>query len=164
MYASELTRQFLEEAGIVSVEKDDTAPFGWRIYRLWYPRGSRWHKPIQKRIIELKIQLNTQKHPYGKDKSYVIVCFCYKNKIHSYTLSRFLYAWFFGKVDKGYCVDHEVNDPFWNDLVNLSAKTTAENNQKRFNDNLHHTCFNQFYNTVKNGKNKENKSCQKKKK
>lgn len=34
MYAKELTRQFLEEAGIVSVEKDDTAPFGWRIYRL----------------------------------------------------------------------------------------------------------------------------------
>lgn len=41
MYATELTREQLEEMGIVRVEKDDTAPFGWRIYRYWYPHGNR---------------------------------------------------------------------------------------------------------------------------
>ena len=152
MYATELTRQQLEEMGIVDVVRDETAPFGWRIYRHWYPHGIKGHRWPEKRTFELKITFSTARHNKGKDKSYPLVNFSYEKKAHSYTLSRFLYAWFYGKVERGYCVDHEVNDPFWNDLVNLSAKTTAENNQKRFLDNPHVGCFNQFYNTVKGGK------------
>ena len=138
----DLTREKLEEMGITDVYWDEDNQ-DWWINRYWYktsPKGEYRH-------IKVGICRSVRKHKYVPDKCYPIVNFNYKGKMMSYSLSKFLYAWFKGPVPAGYVVDHRNNNPFDNSLDNLQLLTIAENNRKRFEDHSDCKCFNQFYNT-----------------
>ena len=123
----ELTREFLEEAGFVSAYLFyDT----WTILRNWYKNNTG-----RKELRTIKVQNATCPHKFTEDKHYPIISFSMKQKRYSLSLSKFLYAWFNGKVPAGYDVDHIDNNPFNNSLDNLQLLTRYENIHKRYKDN-----------------------------
>ena len=143
-YAAALTREQLEEMGIVSVTWDPEHQEYW-IDRLWYKNkhGADSVK-IHKR---LKITTVRGKRKYTQGKAYPALSFFWNGKNRSFSLSKFVYAWFKGAVPEGYVVDHKDNNPFNNTLDNLQLLTKQANNIKRFVDNPECKCFNQFHNT-----------------
>ena len=128
MYCKGLTKQFLQDAGIIDIKQIDGK---WHIYRFWYINNSKI-----KQIKELQINRATRKHKYTKDKSYDIIMFSIRGQGH-YTipLSRVLYAWFKGDIPDGYVIDHVNNNQFDNNLDNLEKITIEKNLAKRFTDN-----------------------------
>ena len=86
-----------------------------------------------KRDINKPIYVNIKRHPYGKDKTYLIVTFwdAERNKTTSYALSRLVYLYFIGDIPAGYDVDHIDGDTFNNLPENLQLLTRKENLAKR---------------------------------
>lgn len=130
MYSKELTREMLEQMGIYNVYWDSDNNEWW-IDRYWYTTNSK----KEKRHYRVQITEARCKHKYVPDKVYPKITFSYNNKPVSITLSRFLYAWFNGKVEEGQVVDHIKNDPYNNNLTNLQAVSIEENIRKRYEDN-----------------------------
>ena len=77
--------------------------------------------------------VNVKKHPYGKDKAYIIVTLYDfdKKKTRTYALSRLVYLYFIGDIPEGYDVDHIDGDTFNNLPENLQLLTRKENLAKR---------------------------------
>ena len=130
MYSKELTREMLEQMGIYNVYWDVESEEWW-IDRYWYVRKNRTTK-VHYRV---KITEARCKHKYVPDKVYPKITFSYNGKAVSITLSRFLYAWFKGKVEEGQVIDHIENNPYKNNLSNLQAISIEENIRKRYIDN-----------------------------
>lgn len=96
-----------------------------------------YSKRYKKEIVK-PIYVNTKKHPYGKDITYLIVTFwdADRNKTTSYALSRLVYLYFIGDIPAGYDVDHIDGDTFNNLPENLQLLTRKENlNKREFNGN-----------------------------
>ena len=93
-----------------------------------YQYSKRYKKEINKPIY-----VNTKKHPYGKDKTYLIVTLwdAERNKTTSYALSRLVYLYFVSDIPAGYDVDHIDGDTFNNLPENLQLLTRKENINKR---------------------------------
>ena len=123
----ELTREFLEQAGFAEPQYWFDK---WHIFRYWYNSGGKVKVPKEIKIINARC-----KHKYTHDKYYPIFCFRYDGRNYSVSLSKFLYAWFYGKVPAGYDVDHKDNNPYNNVLDNLQLLTRQENIRKRYTDN-----------------------------
>lgn len=123
----ELTKEFLKEAGFIDVHYwfDN-----WVILRYWYKNNT-----TRREYKTIKIQNATCPHKFTNNKQYPIISFSMKQKRYSFSLSKFLYAWFNGKVPAGYDVDHIDNNPFNNSLENLQLLTRYENIHKRYRDN-----------------------------
>lgn len=139
----ELTREMLKEWGIESINYvpeygviDDNSK--WYINRYWYKNNGK-----TKQHIRLKVCNAVCKHKYTTNKSYPIVTFSYKQQRICLPLSRIIYAWFNGKVDQGYVVDHIDNNPYNNHPNNLQLLTQEQNLAKRFADNPD-ACSNQW--------------------
>lgn len=137
-YNKPLTRQMLEEMGIVSIVWDDEAN-DWTITRFWKKSST----SRTKRFVDLKIHVSTRKHKYTASKTYPVINFSYNNKQYCFPLSRIIYAWFNNEVKQGYVIDHIDNNPFNNKLENLQMITPEENLKKRFIDNPN-GCKNQW--------------------
>ena len=140
--ASKLTRDMLEEWGFTKVDYladypaiakrvrgEDNDYAEWWIDRYWYVGGGR--KKEHKRV---KVTCAVCKHKYGATQYYPKVTFSADGKSYSISLSRFLYAWFYGEVEEGMVVDHIDNNTFNNSLNNLQVLTYEENLAKRFTD------------------------------
>ena len=132
-YCAELTRDMLVQWGFI--EPHWTSD-GWKIFRYWYGSG----KHITKTIKEINITEARGKHKYTEDKIYLKLTFSYNKKGISVPLSRFIYAWFYGKVPAGMDVEHISNNPYDNSLSNLRLCTREENLAKRFMDNPEANC------------------------
>lgn len=128
-YAKKLTREDLESWGFKEVNYIEETKT-WEFKRLWPKNSSK--KPILKVI---KVTNAFCPHKYGEDKSYQKITFSIHGKSKSITIMRFLQAWFRGSVEKGYVMDHRLNDPNLNLLSNLEPKTVGENLKKRYRDN-----------------------------
>ena len=125
----ELTKEMLIEWGITDIHYDYSQE-KWLIKRLWFTNKSK-----AKTEKYLAICNAVCKHKYTVDKAYPIVSFSYKQQMVSLPLSRIIYAWFYGKVDDGFVVDHIDNNPYNNQPSNLQLLTQEQNLTKRFVDN-----------------------------
>lgn len=125
MYCSRLTRQDLEDMGIVDVRWDNN---DWLITRYWYRHGN----DINKTLTTLRPAMMVKKHKYGKTKYYYKVQFNYKGRGVGISLGRFLCAWFYNEVPEGYVVDHKDDDTHNNTLDNLQVITLEANLEKRW--------------------------------
>ncbi len=142
MYCKGLTRQDLEDYGIIDIRWDINTN-NWAITRKWYKNNSKSKGTLYTLVVGEAIT----KHKYTKDKSYPKVSFSYKNRAVAIPLSRVIYVWFMGDIPDGYVVDHIDNNPYNTQLNNLRIMTIGENIRKRFMDNPNVKCFNQFKNT-----------------
>lgn len=129
MYCKGLTKQELQDAGIINVYYDNSAK-AWKVIRYWYKNNSN-----SKDFREVKVTVARGKHKYRPDKYYPKVTFCVTQTRYNIPLSRLVYAWFNGDIPDGYVVDHIDNDSFNNDPKNLQLLTIEENLAKRFEDN-----------------------------
>ena len=128
MYCKPLTKQELQELGIIDIYKKDGQ---WVVLRYWYRNNKK-----EKDFVEIPVSQARRTHVYRPDKYYPKVSFCAKQKHYSIALSRLLYVWFKGDItEPGYQVDHIDNDPYNNELDNLQLLTIQENLAKRFQDN-----------------------------
>ena len=87
----------------------------------------------QKDYIPLKPVANTTKHPYGKDKTYIMVSFydIIEKKGFTIPYHRFLYIWEFGEIPPHYDVDHIDGNALNNDIKNLQILSRRENLLRR---------------------------------
>lgn len=121
----QLTRKYLEERGITNITKDG------RIF---------------KEDFEFSQHKVTCKHPYGKNRRYVVFMLydpaiyqrCRERNYKGFSggqrqilVHRAVYAWYNGECPKGYDIDHIDGNPFNNNLDNLQAITRKENIAKR---------------------------------
>lgn len=128
MYCKPLTKQELQDAGIMNIFKRDGE---WVVLRCWY-KGSEKTKSFK----EVSITQAKRKHKYRPDKYYPKVSFCVNQIRYSIPLSRLLYVWFIDDItEPGMQVDHIDNDPYNNELDNLQLLTIEDNLAKRFHDN-----------------------------
>lgn len=127
MYCKGLSKETLENAGIVGVEFINGE---WVIRRLWYKNSSK-----AKTEGTIKVTLARGKHKYRPDKFYPKVTFCVKQKAYNIPLSRLIYVWFKGDIPDGYVVDHIDNNSFNNHPENLQLLTIEDNLKKRYEDN-----------------------------
>ena len=129
MYNKTVTRQMLEELGIYHVYWD-VEKGEWWIDRYWYKNNS-------KTKIHTRVNVTDAicKHKYAPEKRYPKITLSSKNKSYTFTLARFIYAWFYGEVPEGMVIDHYNNDPYDNRIENLQPLTIEENLAKRFKDN-----------------------------
>ena len=109
---------------------------------------------------EKKISVAVRRHPYGEDKSYLVVPLCDKSRkryihcskerkvrggVREFTswvyetvtvpLARLMLAWFNGSIEADEDADHIDNDPLNNHIDNLQPLSRRENLAKRFIDN-----------------------------
>lgn len=124
-----LTKEMLVEMGFCSVLWDYETE-NWKITRHWYRKNSK-----EKEYKVIKIADAVCKHKYTFDKSYPILVFGYKGVNQTYSLARFIYAWFHGEVKEGEVIDHKNNNPYDNSLSNLQVLSQKENLHKRYKDN-----------------------------
>lgn len=127
MYCKGLSRETLENAGIIGVELNNDK---WIIRRLWYKNKSKY-----KVESIISVTLARGKHKYRPDKYYPKVTFCVRQKVYNIPLSRLIYVWFKGDIPDGYVVDHIDNNSFNNYPDNLQLLTIEDNLAKRFEDN-----------------------------
>lgn len=129
MYCKSLTKQELQDAGIINVYYNNSSKT-WEVIRYWYKNNSK-----SKNFAKIKITMACGKHKYRPDKYYPKVTFCASQIRYNIPLSRLIYAWFNGDIPDGYVVDHIDNNSFNNDPKNLQLLTIEENLAKRFEDN-----------------------------
>ena len=121
----QLTKKYLEERGITNITKDG------RIF---------------KGDFEFAQHKVTCKHPYGKDRKYIVFMLydpaiykrCREKNYKGYSggqrqilVHRAVYAWYNDECPKGYDIDHIDGNPYNNNLDNLQAITRGENLAKR---------------------------------
>ena len=128
MYCKGLTKQELQDAGIMNVYYNNSTN-AWEIIRYWYKNNCK-----TKDFTKVSITMARGKHKYRPDKYYPKVTFCVKQKRHNIPLSRLIYVWFKGDIPDGYVVDHIDNNSLNNDPTNLQILTIEENLAKRFED------------------------------
>ena len=126
-YCKSITREELEEMGIVEVSPDGDS---WRIVREWYKNNSKTIKETR----TLPIYVIKGKAKYVQPKEYLKVSFSYKGEQRDLPLHRLVWAWCRGPVPEGYEIDHINNNSFDNRLENLQLLTTYENKKKRWSN------------------------------
>ena len=127
MYCAGLTRNELEQLGVISIYN---TPDGWKMARLWY-RNNSGHKELK----EISVSEAKRKHKYRPDKVYPKFQFSANGIHYSIVLSRAIYVWYKGDIPDGYVIDHIDNNPYNNDPENLKLMTIEDNLNKRFEDN-----------------------------
>lgn len=128
MYCKPLTKQELQDLGILNIYKKDDK---WVVLRYWHIGGKK-----DKEYYEIPESLAKRDHVYRPAKYYPKISFCAGQRHYSIALSRLLYVWFKGDItEPGYVVDHIDNNPFNNELDNLQLLTIQDNLAKRFKDN-----------------------------
>lgn len=92
----------------------------------------RWSNRFKK-LIPIKLTPNTTKHPYGKNKTYMMVSFydIPNKKGFSIPYHRFIWIWTYGDIPKGYDIDHLDGNSLNNDISNLMVLSRKENIARR---------------------------------
>ena len=129
-YCKGLNRRFLVSLCEWQVYEDLAAPYGWTIKRYWHDGHKKnwdWR--------DVRIKEVTCNHKYTGAMRYPAITLTFNCQHYSWSLSRFLFAYFKGEIPDGYVVDHKKPNQFDNRLDNLQLLTIKENNRKRFTDN-----------------------------
>lgn len=121
----ELTREILDENQIRIEFDSDNQPIVIQQYiKNIRNRSKDWN--TNRTILEENVE-----HPYGKPYKAKLVNVKINGKSQTFVLSNLVWVYFFGKIPKGYDIDHINEDPLDNRLDNLQLLTRKENLAKR---------------------------------
>ena len=119
-YAKQLTRQDLEDYGIIDVQWFDGE---WVIKRHWYGPG----KHIKKRTYTMTIFDSKGPHKYVEDHYAPMVQFSYNKKTVPIPVGRLVWAWHKGIVPAKIEVAYKDHDPY-NMYYNFNDDNDPKNN------------------------------------
>lgn len=97
-HSKELTKEFLVEAGF-DVCLYDYKNHCWTIERDWFKNKSKVKQRRRFNILD-----KPQKRKLYSDDKFPVVQFSYKSKSYPITITRFVWAYLYGKVPAGYSV------------------------------------------------------------
>lgn len=123
-----LTQESIRDNGIVIIENPNEVG-QHEVYQ--------YVDPIKKTFRTRRpIYVNTKPHPYGNDKSYLLIAIRLKEEdgsIRWFTvpLHKLLYIYYYGNYPEGYAIAHKDDDGFNCYKENLEAMSYKDNNRNK---------------------------------